>query len=106
MRRGTGNSAPMTAVVPAGGTALDSSCAAHLAGVGIAASGMQAPRQTLASKLCATLDQSRGLRMDGGKIPSISATDLYASLGSAAAPIIIDVRPETAAHALAGAARR
>jgi rhodanese-related sulfurtransferase len=44
--------------------------------------------------------------MDGDKLFPLSASDLYASLGSEAAPIIVDVRPDTATHALAGALRR
>jgi rhodanese-related sulfurtransferase len=44
--------------------------------------------------------------MDDRQPPSISATDLYAVLGTAAAPIVIDVRPDTVSHALAGAACR
>src|SRR5258707_11766668 len=43
------------------------------------------------SKLCATLDSSRRLRMDDRK-HSISPNDLYSRLGSEAVPIIVDVR--------------
>src|SRR3981081_2832320 len=52
---------------------------------------MQTPRRRSPSKLCATLDSSRRLRMDDRK-HSISPPDLYARLGSEAAPIIVDVR--------------
>src|SRR5581483_4312425 len=44
--------------------------------------------------------------MDARQLPPISATDLYAVLGTAAAPVIIDVRPDKVTHALAGAACR
>src|SRR5260370_29565132 len=43
------------------------------------------------SKHCATLDLSRGLRMDENAL-SISPHDLYAQLGTASAPTIVDVR--------------
>jgi rhodanese-related sulfurtransferase len=52
----------------------------------------QAPRQTASpSKLCATLDVSRSLRVDGTPA-SISPDILYARLGGAAAPLLLDVR--------------
>lgn len=43
--------------------------------------------------------------MDGSQLP-ISAVDLYASLGTAAAPVIVDARVGEVTHVLAGAARR
>src|SRR4051794_25230530 len=43
------------------------------------------------SKLCATLDLARRLRMDGKPLP-ISPTDLYARTGTGSAPVLIDVR--------------
>src|SRR5258706_14678423 len=53
---------------------------------------MQTPRQTaLPSKLCAALDLSRRLRMDGTSTP-ISSNELYARLGTATAPVLLDVR--------------
>lgn len=44
--------------------------------------------------------------MDDDQLRSISASDLYANLGTAAAPVIVDVRVEEVTHVLAGAARR
>src|SRR5207237_10091432 len=44
------------------------------------------------SKLCATLDLSRRLRMDGIS-PAISPSELCDQLGTASAPVLIDVRP-------------
>jgi hypothetical protein len=44
------------------------------------------------SKRCAALDFSRGLRMD--KPEPISPTDLYLELGTARAPVLIDVRTD------------
>jgi hypothetical protein len=49
-------------------------------------------RRLFPSKRCATLDFSRRLRMDG----SVSPSDLYARLGTASAPLLIDVRPHDA----------
>jgi len=46
------------------------------------------------SKRCAALDLSRRLRVDGTP-GSISPLDLYARLGTAAAPILVDVRRAT-----------
>ena len=50
------------------------------------------------SKLCATLDLSRRLRMDGNPLP-VSSNDLYARLGTAASPLLIDVRRADAFNA-------
>src|SRR6266478_537378 len=49
------------------------------------------PLDGIPSKRCATLGLSRGLRMDDGTFP-ISSDDLYARLGSASAPTVVDVR--------------
>src|SRR5215472_1764517 len=49
------------------------------------------PVRRAPSKLCATLARSRRLRMDGTR-SSISPRDLYDRLGTAQAPILIDVR--------------
>src|SRR3954467_1795778 len=66
-------------------------------------------RRALTSKLCATLDLSRRLHMDGNA-HAISTDDLYARLGTAAAPLLIDVRRREAFDAdkslIIGAARR
>src|SRR5215213_5826283 len=59
----------------------------------------QAPRQTGShvQALCNTRS-SRRLRMDGQQ-PSISPTDLYTRLGTASAPLVIDVRRAAAFEA-------
>ena len=49
------------------------------------------PVRRFPSKLCAALDSSRRLRMDGKPL-SISPNDLHSFLGTEAAPIVIDVR--------------
>ena len=47
--------------------------------------------------------------MHGPKAPSISSVDLYGAIGTAAAPVLIDVRRDasfTADHRIVGAVRR
>jgi rhodanese-related sulfurtransferase len=44
--------------------------------------------------------------MDGNKLPAISALELYRSLGRAASPLVLDLRPDASDHALPGSARR
>src|SRR5215207_9656489 len=48
------------------------------------------PLDDLPSKRCAALDLSRRLRMD--EALSVSPHDLYAHLGTASAPLLVDVR--------------
>jgi rhodanese-related sulfurtransferase len=52
------------------------------------------PSDGLPSKHCATLDASRRLRMDEAQ--PISPHDLYARLGTAGAPVLVDVRRDEA----------
>src|SRR5262249_31225290 len=67
-------------------------------GLSFALSGKRRlPVRRTPSKLCATLARSRRLRMDGTKTsPSISPRDLYERLGTAQAPIVVDVRKSAA----------
>src|SRR5882672_7642719 len=69
------------------------SCRLHEVGVPLNLRGKRRlpARRLLPSKPCATLDLSRRLRMDGNS-PSVSPTDLHRRLGTASAPVVVDVR--------------
>lgn len=79
---------------PAGAPA--GACAERNASLNFGSTGIAvSPSDGPPSKHCATLDESRRLRMDGSP-QSITPHDLYARLATAAAPLLFDVRrPES-----------